>query len=83
MNKVRRKELGKAFDLVDQAKNVLEAVKAEEQEAYENLPDSFRFGERGEEMQGYIEMRMRLLTIWMMPILSLSRYSQSKERIRE
>lgn len=56
MNKVRRKELGKAFDLVDQAKNVLETVKAEEQEAYENLPDSFRFGERGEEMQGYIEM---------------------------
>lgn len=56
MNKVRRKELEKAFDLVGQAKNVLEAVKAEEQESYENLPDSFRFGERGEEMQGYIEM---------------------------
>lgn len=56
MNKVRRKELGKAFDLVCQAKDILEAVKAEEQESYENLPDSFRFGERGEEMQGYIEM---------------------------
>lgn len=56
MNKVRRKELGKAFDLVCQAKDILEAVKAEEQESYENLPDSFRFGERGEEMEGYIEM---------------------------
>ena len=56
MNKVRRKELGNAFDLVCQAKDILEAVKAEEQESYENLPDSFRFGERGEEMEGYIEM---------------------------
>lgn len=56
MNKARRKELGKAFDLVCQAKDILEAVKAEEQESYENLPDSFRFGERGEEMEGYIEM---------------------------
>ena len=25
-------------------------------EAYENLPDSFQNGERGEEMQGYLEM---------------------------
>ena len=44
MNKARRKELGKAFDLVCQAKDILEAVKAEERESYENLPDSFRFG---------------------------------------
>lgn len=56
MNKARRKELGKAFDLVCQAKDILETVKAEEQESYENLPDSFRFGERGEEMEGYMEM---------------------------
>ena len=25
-------------------------------ETYENLPDSFQNGERGEEMQGYLEM---------------------------
>lgn len=56
MNKVRRKKLGDAFDLIFQAKEILEAVKEEEQEAIENLPDNFRFGERGEEMEGYIEM---------------------------
>lgn len=56
MNKARRKELGKVFDLVCQAKDILEAVKAEERESYENLPDSFRFGERGEEMEGYMDM---------------------------
>lgn len=56
MNKTRRKRLGDAFELVSQAKNILEAVKEEEREAIENLPDNFRFGERGEEMEGYIEM---------------------------
>lgn len=56
MNKIRRKKLGDAFDLIAQAKDILEAVKEEEQEAIDNLPDNFRFGERGEEMEGYIEM---------------------------
>lgn len=56
MNKARRKELGRAFDLCCEAQEILEAVKEEEQEAYENLPENFRYGERGEEMQGYIEM---------------------------
>lgn len=56
MNKQRRKELGKAFDMIEQAKEIIEAVKEEEEESYENLPDNFRYGERGEEMQGYIEM---------------------------
>ena len=35
---------------------ILEEVKAEEEESYENLPDNFRDGEKGEEMQNYIEM---------------------------
>lgn len=56
MNKIRRKKLGDAFGLISQAKDILEAVKEEELEAIDNLPDNFRFGERGEEMQGYIEM---------------------------
>ena len=56
MNKARRKRLGEAFDKCAEILEILEAVKEEEDEAYENLPDSFRDGERGEEMQGYIEM---------------------------
>ncbi len=31
-------------------------VKEEENEAMENLPDNFRFGDCGEEMQNYIDM---------------------------
>lgn len=56
MNKTRRKRLGEAFDKCAKILEILEEVKQEEEEAYDNLPDSFRDGERGEEMQGYIEM---------------------------
>lgn len=56
MNKQRRKRLEEAFNLIDQAKDILEEVKDEEQDAYENLPENFQNGDRGEEMQGYIEM---------------------------
>lgn len=56
MNKQRRKRLGEAFDLVAQAKDILEEVKDEEQEAHDNLPENFQYGEKGEEMEGYIGM---------------------------
>lgn len=56
MNKARRKRLGEAFDKCAEILEILEEVKQEEEEAYENLPDSFRDGDRGEEMQNYIEM---------------------------
>lgn len=56
MNKARRKRLGEAFDKCAEILEILEEVKQEEEEAYDNLPDSFRDGERGEEMQSYIDM---------------------------
>ena len=56
MNKARRKKLGKAFDKLCEVGDILSEVKEEENEAMENLPDNFRFGDRGEEMQNYIEM---------------------------
>ena len=56
MNKARRKRLGEAFDLIGTAQDILRSVREEEQEAYENLPDSFRDGERGEEIQNYMDM---------------------------
>ena len=56
MNKNRREKIGKAFELVGTAQEILQAVREEEQEAYENLPDNFRDGEKGEEMQNYMEM---------------------------
>lgn len=56
MNKERRKRLAKAYGLIEEVKAILEEVKDDEIESYENLPESFQNGERGEEMQGYIEM---------------------------
>lgn len=56
MNKQRRKKLEEALNLIDQAKDILEEVKDEEQDAFDNLPENFQNGERGEEMQNYIEM---------------------------
>lgn len=56
MNRQRRKRLTEAFKKVAEAMEILEGVVEEEKESYENLPDNFRDGDRGEEMQGYIEM---------------------------
>lgn len=56
MNKERRKKLEKAFEKIGEVKDILEEVKDEEQESLENLPDNFRYGERGEEMECYIAM---------------------------
>lgn len=44
MNKARKARLQEAID-------ILTEVKDEEQEALDNLPDSFRDGEQGEKME--------------------------------
>lgn len=56
MNRQRRKKLTEAFEKITEVMDILESVKAEEEESYENLPDNFRDGDRGEEMQNYIDM---------------------------
>lgn len=56
MNKERRKKLGNVFDRLCEVQKVIEEVRQEEYESLENLPDNFRFGERGDEMQNYIDM---------------------------
>lgn len=43
MNKVRRKRLSEALELISQAKDILEEVKDEEQEAFDNLPEGFHY----------------------------------------
>lgn len=56
MNKERRKQLNRSFVLIDEAMDIIQGVMDEEQEAYDNLPESFRNGERGEQMSGNIEL---------------------------
>lgn len=50
MNAARRKELSKAIDLIEQAKEIISAVAEEEREAYENLPEGLQDSEMGEKM---------------------------------
>lgn len=52
VNKQRRKRLGKAFDLVTEAMDILEEVKSEEKESYDSLPD---YIEMLEEASGYLD----------------------------
>lgn len=56
MNKERRKKVLKVYGLLTEAGQQLAEIRREEQDAYNNLPDSFRYGEQGAEMEGYIDM---------------------------
>ena len=56
MNRQRRKQIEKDFELIGEAEDILESTKSEEQDAYDNLSENFQYGKRGEEMQNYIEM---------------------------
>ena len=57
MNNQRRKDIRKAIELMNEAlaalenaKSILETASEEEREAYENLPESIQYGERGDKM---------------------------------
>lgn len=51
MNARRRKELQKAMELIEQAWAIVEAVKEEEIEAFENLPEGLQRSAQGEAME--------------------------------
>lgn len=50
MNARRRKELKKAMELIEQAYSIIETVKEEEIEAYDNLPEGLQNTEQGQRM---------------------------------
>lgn len=56
MNKERRKRIAEAVELIENAAGILEEVREDEQESYDNLPESIKYGERGEQMQENIEL---------------------------
>ena len=56
MNKIRRKRLQEASELIAKAQGIIECVKDEEQEAHDNLPESIQYGEKGQQMEEYIDM---------------------------
>ena len=55
MNNTRRKELRRISDAISDLAADLEAVIGDEQEAFDNLPESLQGSERGETMEEFID----------------------------
>ena len=55
MNKARRQQLSKAVEMMDEVISLIEQIKNDEQEAFDNLPEGIQMSERGEEMERYID----------------------------
>jgi len=54
MNKQRRMRLDEAHSKLLEAQEIIEEVMNEEQDAFDNLPESLQGSERGEQMEEYI-----------------------------
>ena len=51
MNKQRRKYIANAIVYLENAQDIIETAKCEEEEAFYNLPDGIQCSERGEAME--------------------------------
>lgn len=54
MNKTRRKQLEEVRSLIEKAGGLLQDIRDDEQNAFENLPEALQGGERGEAMEAAI-----------------------------
>lgn len=52
---VRLNNLDRAKELAQRAKEIIGDVKSDESDAFDNLPDSFQMGSRGEQMEQNID----------------------------
>ena len=55
MNAQRRKQITAAQEKIRAAIEALETLRDEEQDSFENLPESMQQGERGEKMQSAVD----------------------------
>ena len=55
MNNMRRKERGRAANMLREAYDIIQCCRDKEEEAYDNLPEPFQDGEKGGEMQEYMD----------------------------
>lgn len=62
MNKQRRSKIAEALELISQAREILEEVKEEEREIYQDLPRGLQWTKRGEQMQENVSNRI-LITL--------------------
>lgn len=55
MNKARRDELTKAATMLQEAQAIIESCRDEEQEYYDNMPESLQGGDKGSNAESAIE----------------------------
>ena len=55
MNAQRRRQILRAVDLIEQAREILQNATEEEAEAFDNMPESLQDSERGQKMLEYID----------------------------
>lgn len=55
MNNARRKELQAVADKLEDLKTELERIKGDEQDGFDNLPESLQSGESGQKMEAAID----------------------------
>lgn len=56
MNKERRDRLSDVIASLEEVKDLLEDVKNDEQDAFDNMPVGLQCSERGSKMEDYIEL---------------------------
>ncbi len=54
MNKARRQALTSTYELISQIRTIVELVHDDEEEAYENMPESLKYSDRGEQMSSNV-----------------------------
>lgn len=54
MNNARRKQIADAIQKIEEAKTLLEIVRDEEQDAFDNIPEGIQSSERGQKMEAAI-----------------------------
>ncbi|MBM6866392.1 hypothetical protein H6A66_14625 [Bacteroides caecigallinarum] len=55
MNRERRKRIMQLSEKLSEVRTSLESICEEEEDAFDNMPESLQESERGEQMQEYIE----------------------------
>lgn len=48
VNKARRKEIDSVIEALEKAKEQLEVIRDDEQDYFDNMPESFQYAEKGE-----------------------------------
>ncbi len=56
MNSNRRKQIEKIFEKLSELSEQIEAIKDDEQEAFDNIPESLKDGERAQESEASIDL---------------------------